>query len=184
MKKLQTSLLTALLSALSLSAQTDNAYATSPLLESDFEQISAEQTWPMDWPQPDTATWEIEDGNRFLRISSEEPGKMVMIYKEINIPEGTQELQIKWKQRVSGLVLGAQSWNDARLMLEFMDENRQALSPKPKAPSTNRDTNGWVEKEITIAVPANAHILKFMPTLLQVSEGTLDLDDITVSPVN
>jgi hypothetical protein len=180
MKKLQKSLLTILLSALTLGAQ---AATASPLMDSNFESISPEQTWPAGWPKPANSSWEMEDGNRFVRLTSPEPGKLVMFYKEINIPAGTDTLEIKWKQRVSGLIKGSQSWYDARLMLEFMDGNRQALSPKPKASATHSDTYGWEDKELTITVPANARILKFMPTLFQVNAGTLDLDDITITPV-
>ncbi len=183
MKKRQTSLLIALLSAFILSAQASSASTQSALLDSNFEQSSADQTWPAGWPQPANSSWETEDGNRFLRLTSSVPGKLVMFYKEINIPAGTEMLQIKWKQRVSGLVKGTQSWHDARLMLEFMDGNRTPISTKPNAPATGSDTNGWVEKEITINVATGARILKFMPTLFQVNAGTLDLDDITISPV-
>jgi hypothetical protein len=183
MKKIQNTLLTTLLASLSFAAFTASSANASPLLNSNFESSSVEQTWPTGWPQPASASWELEDGNRFLRLKSEEAGKMVMIYKEIQIPEGTEALQITWKQRVTGLIVGAQSWFDARLMMEFMDGNRLALSPKPKALATHSDTDGWVEKEQTITVPSDARILKFMPTLFQVTAGTLDLDDITVTPI-
>ncbi len=103
----------------------------------------------------------LEDGNHFLRLLSPEPGKMVMLYQEIRIPGNVQALQLKWKQRVTGLKVGKNSWFDARIMLEFLDANRDKLSPSPQAPATHKDTDGWVTKSVEFLVPEGAHALKF-----------------------
>lgn len=153
------------------------------LFESDFEQTSAGQAWPGGWSKPVKGSWEKEDGNRFLRLTSTLPDEMVLLYKEVHLPQGTEALLIKWKQRVTGLAVGAQSWYDARLIFEYMNANRELIAIKPKAIATAYDTNGWVEKETMIQLPSDARILKFMPTLFRVQAGNFDVDDIVIQSV-
>jgi hypothetical protein len=137
--------------------------------------------WPDGWPQAGpTVTWEAEGDNHFLRLRSSEPGSTVMLYREVGIPDGVQALELTWKQRVTGLKKGKNSWFDARIMLEFMNEARQKVAPTPRAPSTGKDTDGWIERSTSFIVPEGAKTLKFMPALLQVAEGTFDLDDIVL----
>ena len=90
-----------------------------------------------------------------------------MMYREIQIPTGTEALELKWRQRITGLVPGKQSWFDARIMMEFMDAARNKASPSPGAPYARKDTEGWVERTASFLVPTNAAILKFMPSLFQ-----------------
>jgi len=144
------------------------------LLDQDFERDTK------GWAKSGVSSIESEDGNSFLRIESTKPGKMFMVYREVRIPEGTEAIKISWKQRVSNLELGTNSWFDARIMMEFADANRGKVSPKPPAPNVRKDTRGWDEKSITINVPEKAAMLKFMPTLFNVQAGTYDLDDIEI----
>ena len=141
---------------------------------------------PDGWGAPNPAkgiTYERDpDGNRFARIHSD--GGTVMIYREIGIPDGTEALRLAWRWRVSGLKKGSQSWFDARIMMEFMDAGRQKVGGAPGAPNRGKDTDGWESREISFLVPENARTLKFMPSLLQVAAGTLDLDDVVLEPID
>ncbi len=103
-----------------------------------FELDADSDMWPDDWPVVTDGRWMWEDGNHFLRLLSPEPGKMVMLYQEIRISAKVQALQLNWKQRVSGLKVGKNSWFDARIMLEFFDANRSKLLPSPQAPQPTR----------------------------------------------
>lgn len=148
---------------------------------SDMEKGGGGNLWPDGWGRvAEGGTWEEEDGNRFIRISSMDPGKMVMMYHEVMIPKGIKEIEIAWKQRITDLKKGAQPWFDARLMLEFTDSDRKAQLGKPKAPNFGKDTKGWKEEKLKVEVPEGASILKFMPTLFQVESGKYDLDDIVI----
>ena len=149
-----------------------------------FEVDADSDMWPDGWPSVTDGRWLREDGNHFLRLLSPEPGKMVMLYEEIRIPAKVEALQLKWKQRVTGLKVGKNSWFDARIMLEFLDANRNKLSPSPSAPATNRDTEGWVTKSTEFLVPEGAHTLKFMPSLFQVNAGSFDLDDVSLVSID
>lgn len=164
-------------SASSLNAQQD------ALIDANFTPEHAAQEWPAGWPRPAGVTWEEEGGNHFLRIRSREPGELVMLYREINIPAGTQELELSWRQRVTGLVRGMESWYDARIMMEFMTRDRQKVEQGIRPAARNRDTDGWEERSVRFAVPPEAGILKFMPSLFRVQAGTFDIDDIVLRPV-
>ncbi len=136
---------------------------------------------PAQWPgaNPDKGiTYEVEDGNRFLRIHSD--GGTAMLYREVAIPGGTEALRLSWRWRVTGLRKGKNAWFDARIMMEFMDADRGKVGGAPSAPNRGRDTNGWESREVEFLVPENARWLKFMPSLLNVTAGTLDLDDLSL----
>lgn len=151
-----------------------------PFDSTDFEPTGA--GWPASWPQPKGGSWELENGNSFARMASYEPGKMVMLYREIRIPDGTDAIEFSWKQRVSGLKRGEKSWFDARIMMEFLDANRQKISKGP-TPYKNRDTDGWEDKSVKFNVPEGAAFIKFMPCLFNVTAGTFDLDDVVFTAI-
>lgn len=147
----------------------------------DLELDADGDQWPDGWPKAKAdIAWEVEDGNHFLRFVSPEPGKTVMLYREIAIPAGTGALELSWRQRIAGLKVGKQSWFDARIMMEFMNAAREKVSPGPPAPNARKNTVGWEEKSIRFLVPEGATLLKFMPSLFNVASGTLDLDDIVL----
>ncbi|QDU93996.1 glycoside hydrolase family 5 protein [Lignipirellula cremea] len=140
--------------------------------------------WPDGWARlKEGGSWQVEDGNHFLRLQSTAPGAMVMLYQEIGIPAGVEAIEMTWRQRVTGLQVGKQSWFDARFLMEFLDPAREKVTPTPRAPSSRKDTDGWVEKSTQFLVPEGARTLKFMPCLFQVNAGSFDLDDIVLKPI-
>lgn len=172
-----------LLSALALPLR---ALADAPLIENSTMETDADADgWPDGWARLDAGgSWINEGGNRFIRLTSSAPGSTVMLYQEIAIPEGTAALELSWRQRISGLKPGKEAWFDARIMMGFMDADRVVIAPDPAAPYAREDTLGWQNKSIKFLVPAQARILKFMPSLFQVAAGTFDLDDIVIKPVD
>lgn len=150
-----------------------------------FETDGDADQWPDSWPKvKEGGSWEVENGNHFIRLASPDAGKLVMMYGEIAIPPGTHALEISWKHRITGLKTGAQSWFDARILMEFMDANRNKVSPGPKVPNFRKDIPEWTESSVHFLVPEGAAILKFMPSLFQVAAGTWDLDNMTIKSVD
>lgn len=161
--------------------------AESPGIKSNssFEIDSDGDRWPDGWATVNPGgEWVEEEGNHFLRLTSPAPGKMVMLYEEIPIPEDIEALQLTFRQRITGLKVGKNSWFDARILMEFLDGERKKVTPNPPAPTSRRDTDGWVTKEVSFLVPEGAKTLKFMPCLFQVAAGTFDLDDIRLQAVD
>ncbi len=174
------------LSSLACLSPLSQAVAETPLVpNADLQEDTDADGWPDGWGKVKSGgSWENEEGNRFIRLMSPSPGTMVMLYQEVPIPEGTAALEVKWKQRVTGLKKGSSTWFDARIMMEFSDADRNKVDGTPKAPNTGKDTAGWEEKSTQFLVPVGAKFLKFMPSLFQVETGTLDLDDVAILPTD
>lgn len=157
----------------------------SLLANSSLETDSDADNWPDQWPQPKGGgSWEIEDGNHFIRMTSREPGSLIMLYKEASIPAGTQALQLTWRWRVSNLKVGIKPWFDARILFEFTDASGKKVPPQP-SPAYSRGTKDqWVKGSHRFLVPEGATTLKFMPALFNVASGTLDIDDLVLQPTD
>ncbi|TLD71275.1 glycoside hydrolase family 5 protein [Phragmitibacter flavus] len=125
-----------------------------------------------------------EEGNRYLRLESKEPGKMVLDYREIDLPEGVEALSLGWKQRISDLKKGEKSWYDARILLEFKGADGKVMKGKPAAPYSQRNTEGWVERSTEFLVPKEAASVVIMPALFHVKAGRFELDDFSLKPVD
>jgi len=159
------------------------APAVSLKTNGNFE--AAAEGWPSGWGRPtEGGSWQEENGNHFIRLQSPSPGAMVMLYQEIPIPKGVEGLEIKWKQRISGLAVGAQPWFDARILMEFLDSSRAKLPAHLPTPYFRKDTDGWQEEKVDLLVPPGAAVLKLMPSLFQVKAGALDLDDLAITPID
>lgn len=178
----------AIFAALCLSCVAANLFAADdqPLkANGDFETDVDGDQWPDGWATLKAgSSWQVEGDNHFLRLRSTGPGEMVMLYQEIPVPAGVEAIEMTWKERVSGLKVGKQSWFDARILLEFLDAERNKVTPTPGAPALRKDTDGWIEKQVSFLVPSGAKTLKFMPCLFQVESGTFDLDDIVLNSVD
>ncbi|MFA6285908.1 MAG: cellulase family glycosylhydrolase [Opitutaceae bacterium] len=161
------------------------ADSASLVKNSSMESANKVGDWPDHWPKLKSGgSWETEDGNRFIRMTSTAPGSMVMLYMEIPIPAGTPALEVFWRWRLANVKPGKQPWFDARFMMEFMDANRAKIGSAPNPPYGKGTTKGWVEKKTSFLVPAGATTLKFMPSLFQPESGTMDLDDIVIRPTD
>lgn len=148
-----------------------------------FETDKNNDAWPDQWGKVKTGgSWENEDGNHFLRLKSTTPGETVLLYHTIDLPAKTAALELTWKQRTSDLKAGKEPYFDARIMLDFKDAAGKKMARKPTPPYT-RGNSGWTEKKTQFLVPEGAVTLEFMPALLQVERGTLDLDDFRLVPV-
>lgn len=151
----------------------------SPLANGDFESDHDQDKWPDNWTRESGASWESEDGNRFVRLKQTEPGKMIVLYNAV--PVGAQKnLTLSLRVRYQGVKPGAEKWNDARLIFHFKDAQRKPLNPDPAPLYFLGDSNGWQEKTVRLQVPQGAALLEIMPSLFQVQSGTLDIDDLNL----
>lgn len=149
-----------------------------------FEADEKNDGVPDQWGKlKDAMSYEVENGNRFLRLKSPKPGEMVLLYREIELPANLEALELTWRQRITDLKPGKENYFDARIMLEFKDESGKKLPNKPSPPNTRGNTTGWVEKRTQFLVPKGALSLEFMPALFLVERGTYDLDDFKLAPI-
>src|SRR5688572_29012211 len=141
------------LSFLCLSSAVLAAPNDSLLPNGTFETDANNDQWPDGWGKIQNASWENENGNRFLRLTSPAPEKKILIYQPVNIPADARALEISWKQRISDLKPGKQAWFDARIMMDFKDAAGTKLKGGPGAPYARKNTEGWQEKTIKFLVP-------------------------------
>ena len=148
--------------------------------ETDLKQPLAT---PDDWgAAKGGVSFEVEDGNHFVRIKAIEPNQTTMVYRTFDLPADVKALELTYRWRVSELKPGKEPWHDARVMLTFQDVAKNKLAPQPGPPYTRKNTDGWVERSVKFLVPEGALTLEFMPALFQVQAGTFDLDDIVLKP--
>ncbi len=90
-----------------------------------------------------------------------------------------------WRQRITGLKRGKNSWFDARIMIDSLDASGKKTPKQPSAAVAGGDTKGaWVEKKKSFLLPEGAVSLALMPALFQVNAGTFEIDDIRVRPTD
>lgn len=135
---------------------------------------------PTGWGLPAGATWETESGNHFIRYTAN--GKMVMSYRELDV-RGKKALQLTFKARHNGIKPGAQPWFDGRIMMKFQDAEKKELKGAP-SPNFRGTATEWKEKTVRFVVPAGATVLALMPCMFNAAEGTLDLDDLSLTEID
>ena len=151
--------------------------AVQLLSNGDFETGDGK---PASWGVPSGASWESEAGNHFIRYTAN--GKMVMSYREVDV-RGKKALQLTFKARYNGIKVGAQPWFDGRIMMKFQDGEKKELKGAP-APNFRGTAAEWKEKTVRFAVPEGAVILALMPCMFNAAEGTLDLDDLSLTEID
>ena len=138
---------------------------------------------PDGWTIPAAGvTWEKETDNHFLRLASPRAGALVTLPRDIELPDGTSGVELAWRQRLTGLVPGAQN-GDARVVLEFFDAQRTKINTDTPQAYYRENTADWEPKSGQIDVPPRARFLRITPALVRVERGHFDIDDLTVTPV-
>lgn len=143
---------------------------------------SAKEGWPEGWPRHARASYLEEGGNHFLRQTAE-PGKMVMFYQSLRLPKGAEAYELSFKVRYEGVKVGKEKWFDARVIIDFKDAAGQKLPGGPGHPSFKGTSKGWETRVLGLVVPPGAATLEIMPTLFNAAAGTLDIDDMELTPI-
>jgi hypothetical protein len=165
----------------SSNASAASAPATNLVSNSDFALATQDPTWPDDWGHGTGISWQIEGGKHFLRLVQQQPGALLMAYREIAIPAGTKNLQITFRYRTSGIVHGTQNWMDARAIFHFLDADRKPMPPDPHFIGFSTRASDWTDATEQCPVPEGATRLALMPALFKAQAGTLDLAQVTVT---
>lgn len=126
-------------------------------------------------------TYITEDGNTFMRISAK-PDELAMFYSKLDLPAGVEAFELSFRWRVTDLKPGAKAWFDARIMMNLIDSTGAKHSVSPIY--TRRSTDGWQQRSKQFLVPSDSVSLEFMPSLFNVKSGVLDIDDLSMKPVD
>ena len=165
-----------------LFAQTEPS-ADYLLPDGSFEQTTPPVHWPRHWPNAANVTWESEEGNRFLRLTAPKPNIITAIFCEAPVPMDVTAVELSFRRRVTGLVLGKQAWNDARVMINFLDANGKKTASS-RVPYIQRDTNGWQSVTHRLKIPPGTISIEVMPALFRVNAGVFDIDDVVMKSID
>lgn len=146
-----------------------------------FEEVAAGKAWPKHWPGGG-ATYEQEDGNRFLRLASQGTEKLALFfYTKVAVPEGYRFLELSFRTRYADVRRGKEAWHDARFMMNFIDGAGQKSGASPVAFTGTSD--GWVEVRHRMPIPRGAVGIEVMPCHFNTAGGTFDIDDLVLVAV-
>jgi endoglucanase len=163
--------------------QPATAASASPSLLSNGSFTDLDATgWPTDWPKVANVTAEAEGDVHFLRFTCPGENKSVIVYRRVRLPDPPPpgvELRIKVRFDVT---VGVHPWFDARVMSHFKTATDKVIKGDPPAPAFHGKSKDWVTKSMFFRVPKGAAVLEVMPSLLQVTSGTLDLAECEVLP--
>jgi endoglucanase len=165
---------------LPLTLQADDA-APNLLANGDFETGADGEA--DHWLLSDGASIQSEDGNRFLRLEAR-PDKMLTVYRVLPLDNQHKALALRFRVRTHDLKPGKENWHDGRIVIDFKDQANKKINGGPGHPNFKGSSEGWVEKRIAFLVPPGAAKLEIMPAMFRVSNGMMDLDDLTLQAVD
>jgi hypothetical protein len=154
----------------------------SLLFNGDFEQDSKGAGWPDGWGKAPGISWEVENGKHFMRLVSQSPGQMLMLYQVVPLKASARGIEVSFRYRTAGVKCGAQPWFDARAILHFQNASGKQLEPDPGAIIFSQEAANWTDVKQRMVVPEGAVLLQMMPALFQAAAGTLDLSEIRIAP--
>jgi beta-galactosidase len=164
--------LTALSLPLRVSAADEGA-APNLIPNGSLEQDADHDGWPDGWPRGANAAWVEEGGNHYLSLKPS-----VQFTFDIPLKPDWIAVRVKTRMRCTDIKLGAEGWQDARMVMSFEDAGRQHVDPWPDV-LRGQGSFGWSAMERTFEVPAGAKVLNIGPANFAGS-GTADFDDIVV----
>ncbi len=88
-------------------------------------------------------------------------------------------LRVTARMRTTGVVVGQEGWQDARLAMDFKDASGKHLSPWPNVFHAT-GTTAWAKHERTYKIPPGATCLDLNPAMFG-SAGKVEFDDIAVT---
>ncbi|XHR29656.1 MAG: hypothetical protein ACFUZC_03670 [Chthoniobacteraceae bacterium] len=165
---------------LSLVASPVVAQTAGPALipNSDFSADTKGAGWPDGWGRGEGITWETENGAHFLRLTSQRPGQMLMLYREISVTADAKAAELTVRYRSAGIKKGEKPWFDARVIVNFMDAARKAVKPDVSPLVLKPEVAEWTTVTKRFLIPEGTQKIKFMPSLFQVAEGRVDFAEI------
>lgn len=158
--------------------------STGLLSNATFSEDRNADMWPDGWPGGPGLTWHRKDAPElsFIRLQPPEPGKSVMLYRDIRIPPGAAALSFLIKARAVDVVAGDQPWHDARFVMEFRDASGAKTGPAPAPLIVSRGgSREWRVFSGRLAVPTGATNLSVLAAMFNCRSGSLDLGLMEIS---
>jgi serine/threonine protein kinase len=121
-----------------------------------------------------------EDGNRFVRLTNDDPAKTVFLDQRIHVEPNWRTVTVSARMRASNFKAGANPAHDGRVAFAFRDANDKRVGNWPPVPCVKEDS-GWTERVVTADVPAGATSIYIQLAVFN-AIGSVDFDDVKVVP--
>lgn len=145
-----------------------------------FDELNG-RGWPQDWyghgSNPALVSTVEEDGNRFLRISSDK-----LVYQaakgRYKLPDNWRALRVIARLRMKNLRRkpGAQGWETARVGFIFQDKQGAQAGGFQQSLEMSSDSD-WKILAVKADIPRDATYIE-IAAMLQEALGTFDVDDL------
>jgi len=143
----------------------------------DFEKDSNSDGRPDGWG----GNFHTQGSNTFIRINAK-PDELAMNYSKHALPSGAEAMELTFDWRVFDLKPGKKAWFDARIMMNLIDSKGKKKAVGPIY--TRKSITEWQQRSRQFLVPDDVVYLEFMPSLFNVKSGTLDIDNVSLKPVD
>jgi hypothetical protein len=132
------------------------------------------------------SSWEKEGENHFLRLTTVEPGKMYMVYRQFFMKPADygKNMKMTFKMRCNGIEKGEKSWFSGTLFIQFKDAAGKKIKGVNKIPRMAGTHAEWENQTLEFDVPQGAEKFEVMPVLFNCKAGTMDFDDFTLEYVD
>ncbi|HBC86087.1 MAG TPA: hypothetical protein DCZ94_03945 [Lentisphaeria bacterium] len=144
-----------------------------------FEIDSDKDGTPDKWDKRDGISYPSENGKRWLKID----GGQKNINRKIKLESGWGVLKLSFKARAKDVVPGDEGWQNARMAMNFADEDGKKVGEWPEVFNWKDSTLGWVDCERDYKIPPDAAFLFLNPANYGKS-GTLEISDIVLKVIS
>jgi hypothetical protein len=163
-------------------------HAASLVTNGDFQADSKAVGWPDGWGskgETNGKTWESEEGRHFMRLVSQQPGQLQVLYREIKLKPGQiKGITVTIRYRTEGVKADGKPSDNARAVLLFSNKAGSLLDPPPAPMEFLAHSTGWREVTKEIPIPETAARMTLMMGLFDASAGTVDIADVTCTPLD
>jgi hypothetical protein len=136
---------------------------------------------PLHWEMDNRAQILEEEGNHFLRLTSENARDTIFVSGQWKIKPEWKSVRVRARLRGANLKKGGNPLDGARLRILFMDSNDTPLTVIPEPLELKKDSD-WVDLQTQTPIPPGAVSIRLMPSLSR-SSGLFDVDDIYIEPL-
>ena len=147
-------------------------------VEGRFETLAADGRQPQGWGEwPVVAQLMEEGGNHWVRITNRNATATPAIRANLRLPAGCVSLRLSARLQATGLICGAEPWQNARIVVAPCTADGQPLSSLP-GPALTQDAE-WQTVETTLSLSPETRYLVLWIGLWQAT-GVLEVDEVQV----
>jgi len=145
------------------------------------------EEWPDgwgSWAPGNGKTWEVESDMHFVRLVSQKPGQLQLVYRELNLRgDAPKGIDFKFRYRTAGVKTGEQPADGAGAIILFNDNEGRILNSDAKPVLFSNLDPGWKAAEVQALVPQGSAHYVIMAGLFKAAAGTVDLASIFATPL-